>query len=128
MENQLDIKIVPGSDAYDPNDYRWIQQVNELLELCQREVGDVRKEETSVEGKKGGFADIVIALGSAGVFTAAVNVFKAWLSRDQTRSLAIEFHDGGKLQKIEVSGKNFSQEMLDKYMQLALEAYKLKNE
>lgn len=127
MNNQLDIKIVPSSESYDPNDNRWIQQVNELLELCQREVGDVRKEETSVDGKKGGFADIIIALGSAGVFTTAVTVFKTWLSREQTRSLTIEFHDGEKLQKIEVLGKNFSKEMLDKYMQMALEAYKSMN-
>jgi len=41
--------------------------------------------------------EIIVALGSAGVFTAAVSVMKAWLDSDKLEDVAITLSDGTKL-------------------------------
>jgi hypothetical protein len=126
MENKFEIKVEPSSDVYDLNDDRWIHQINQLVEDCQSEAGDVRKNIIAQEGQKGGIIDIIIALGSAGAIKAIVDVFNAWISRDRTRNLAIEIRSGGDVKRIEVSGKNFSKNLLEKYMQSAMEIYQSK--
>jgi hypothetical protein len=38
--------------------------------------------------------EIIVALGGAGVFTAMVSVFKAWLERDKMRDVELVLPDG----------------------------------
>ncbi|MFW9780638.1 MAG: hypothetical protein ACFFE8_17480 [Candidatus Heimdallarchaeota archaeon] len=84
----IDLEIVLDiqSDSFDPSDDRWIAQINELYRDLQSGVGNIRKEVLPQEGRRGGVETIILALGSAGAITAAVEIFKAWLGRDQSRS------------------------------------------
>ncbi len=61
MENNIEIIIEPHNDDYDPSDNRWLAQVNDLVSDCEREVGEVRKNVTPVEGQKGGNSDIGVS-------------------------------------------------------------------
>jgi hypothetical protein len=108
----VEISIQPSSEAYDPNDARWLSQVQNLLSGLQANVGAVRKEVTPVAGQKGGTVEIIVALGSAGAITAAVEVFKAWLNRDQTRTIEITTTVNGVKKKKKITGTNISKELL----------------
>ena len=107
-----EISIEPTSSAYDPNDARWRSQVQLLLKSLEANVGPVRQNVTPVAGQKGGLIEIIVALGSAGAITASVEVFKAWLGRDRTRSVKITRKRGGKTETLEVTGDNISKEIL----------------
>ncbi len=114
------LRLKAGSENFDPSDDRWIQQVNELVADLQANVGKVRKEVVPIKGHKGGIETIILALGSAGAITAAVDIFKAWLGRDQTRSLQFSTIKDGKEVTVVVKGKGMSQETIKELMQSAL--------
>ena len=60
-----------------------------------------------MEGTKGiELAAIILALGSAGVFTAAIEVVKSWLQRDDTRSMRVVWTDSGELKEVELKGSD----------------------
>lgn len=107
-----EMSIRPRSSAYDASDARWINQVQTLLSSLQVNVGQVRKDVTPVAGQKGGLVEIIVALGSAGAVTAAVEVFKLWLGRDKTRSIDITTKTGDVEKKITITGENISKELL----------------
>jgi len=83
------VELTPHSDRFDPNDLRWATQVGTLWQALEEEAGTVRRDATQVPGQKGGVETIILALGSAGAITAMVEVVKAWLGRDRSRSLEI---------------------------------------
>ncbi|HEX6596429.1 MAG TPA: hypothetical protein VF045_05810 [Acidimicrobiales bacterium] len=85
----FELVLEPQNDRYDPDDERWRNQVGEFVDALRREVGGVRRERAPVEGAKGSVETLVVALGSAGAFTAAVEFFRAWIGRDRSRSLDI---------------------------------------
>lgn len=114
-----EFSIKPLSSAYDASDSRWLAQVETLLGSLKVNVGPVRKEVTPVAGQKGGLVDIIVALGSAGAVTAAVEVFRAWLGRDATRSLEIVTTVDGVEKKITVTGTNISKELIAQALKLA---------
>jgi hypothetical protein len=107
-----EITIQPLSSAYDAGDSRWESQVQGLLESLKANVGEVRKEVTPVPGQKGGIVEIIIALGSAGAITAAVQVFKHWLDRDTTREIEITTRTVGGKKITKITGKNISKELI----------------
>lgn len=107
-----EVVIEPLSGAYDPADARWESQVQGLLDSLKANVGEVRKEVTPVPGQKGGVVEIIIALGSAGAISAAVQVFKHWLDRDSTRSITIRKKKARGEETITITGRNISKELL----------------
>ncbi len=114
-----EIVIQPVSDAYDPSDSRWLNQVQGLLSSLQSNGGIVRKEVTPVAGQKGGAVEIILALGTAGALPVVADIIKAWLNRDGTRSIEISTTTGGEKKKIKVTGKNISKELLAEALQQA---------
>jgi len=128
MAQKIELIIDPISEDYDPNDDRWIEQVNDLLEDCKREAGDIRTEVTPEEGQKGGFEEIFLLLDSSQAIGHAFDIFKAWVMRDRTRSLKIKINVGDEVKEIEMSGKGFKKEDLEKYMLLAINLQNKKNE
>lgn len=110
----MELVITPRSDRFDPYDDRWRQQVGDFDAALAREVGGVRRKLIPVPGTKGGIELIVIALGSAGAFTAAVEFFTVWLRRDRTRSLEITHTVDGRQETIRISGESISNEVLGK--------------
>ncbi|MFP5319336.1 MAG: effector-associated constant component EACC1 [Acidimicrobiia bacterium] len=85
----FELVLEPQSGRYDPDDERWREQVGQFVDALRREVGGVRRERTAVEGTKGSVETLIVALGSAGAFTAAVEFFRSWIGRDKSRSLDI---------------------------------------
>ncbi|MGH9149319.1 MAG: effector-associated constant component EACC1 [Acidimicrobiales bacterium] len=105
----LELVIEPATDRFDPDDERWHDQVGDLMLGLRKEVGGVRREVTPVDGTKGGVAQVILALGSAGAFTAAVEYFRAWLGRDRTRRLEVSWEVDGERQSVSVQGDAIDQ-------------------
>jgi hypothetical protein len=61
----------------------------------------------------------VVSLGSAGVFTAFVDLVKAFLARDSTRGLKVTWYESGKLQSAELRGDDLDDATLDRLRSLA---------
>ncbi len=128
MKNNIDLIIEPLSEDYDANDERWLNQVNDLINECQRDVGEVTKKITPQEGKKGGFEEIMLVLGSSGAIQMAFEVFKAWILRDKTRTIKVKIKVGDKVKELEMSGTGFKKEEMETYMKLALSLQTEKDE
>ncbi len=117
VKKQLEIAIEATSENYDPSDDRWIQQINQLYSDLQGEVGSIRKDIIPQKDRKGGIESLIIALGSAGVITAAVDIFRAWLGRDRSRQLKLKAKVGEEVKELVVSGKGISASTIEKFMQ-----------
>jgi hypothetical protein len=68
-----------------------------------------------------GLEAIILALGSAGAITAAVEAFKAWLSRDRSRHVVLSWADGDEEHRIELVGDRLSEESVRTALLAALE-------
>jgi hypothetical protein len=108
----IEIQIIPRSSDFRPNDLRWLQQVDLLLNDLKRQSGDVRQEVIPVPGKKGGAQAIILALGTSGAITAAVTIFRIWLARSADRTLRIQGSVGDRVIDLEINGKNISEDTL----------------
>jgi hypothetical protein len=99
-----EIEITQGSDAFEAEDARWLAQVAGLTDELRQEGIPLRTESTPVPGEKGDIVTIIAALGSAGVFSAAITVIQSWLSRERTRQLEIRWRSGEKSDGIILRG------------------------
>ncbi|MET0740959.1 MAG: hypothetical protein ABWZ26_05320 [Candidatus Nanopelagicales bacterium] len=109
MGANVELHLEPSSDRFDALDDRWLDQVAGLVTELDEQVGGVERATTTVEGTKGiELAAIILALGSAGVFTAAIEVVKSWLQRDDTRSMRVVWSDSGELKEVELKGSDVS--------------------
>ena len=91
---ELELVIEPRSEEYSPDDDRWRAQVVSLRQELQAQV-DTTEHGRLVPGTKGTIAELVVALGSAGAFTAMVDCFRAWLSRDKHRRIDVRWDEDG---------------------------------
>lgn len=111
--SSISVELTPHSDRFGPDDARWATQVGTLWQALADEAGTVRRDATPVAGHKGGVETIILALGSAGAITAMVEVVKAWLGRDRTRSLKITRVDAaGGRRTITVHGEQVDDETM----------------
>jgi hypothetical protein len=102
----LEVALTVESVRYDADDARWSEQVGHLVRQLAQEVGKVRVVSEPLPGNKGGPEAIILALGSAGAFTAAIEVFRAWLARERSRSLTVTFRDGAESRRLTVTGSD----------------------
>lgn len=119
-ESGVDVVLVPSTDRFDPEDDRWREQVAVFMAELQREVGGVRRTSTPVAGTKGAVDTVILALGSAGAFTAAVEMFRSWLGRARDRRLDISWTQDGREESISLSGTSFDDETLGKLAEAVL--------
>jgi Effector Associated Constant Component 1 len=112
MEEPVELRIEPGTERFDPLDERWGRQVGDFVTELNHEVGGVSRTHEPMPGAKGAIGDIVLTLSSAGALTGAIELFKAWLGRDDTRSLKVSFSDGGDLQTVELAGTDVDEDTL----------------
>jgi hypothetical protein len=115
----MSLTIKPAHSAYSPNDDRWMTQVNLLLGDLKAGGGDVERKVTPVPGQKGGIETIILALGTSGAITAAVEIIKSWLARDKKRSLELAIEREGKKETVSVSG-TVDTATLTRFMEKAL--------
>lgn len=99
----MEMTFVARSERYAEDDERWLAQAHDLVNELRREV-PVRTERAAAPGTKGAVDTVILALGSAGVFTAAVECFKAWLSRDRSRKLELTVSVDGREEKYTLVG------------------------
>lgn len=118
----LDVTVEPGSIEFSPDDPGWRAQVVALrTALRDAGVDDVRREEIPSPGHKAGVEMLIVALGSSGAITAAVEVIRAWLVRDQSRVLKVTYRDGDRRVSVQVDGTTVSDDTIKGALQSALE-------
>ena len=118
----LVITVEPGSTEFSPDDPGWRAQVVALrTALRDADVDDVRREEIPSPGHKAGVEMLIVALGSSGAITAAVEVIRAWLVRDQSRVLKVTYRDGDRRVSVQVDGTTVSDDTIKGALQSALE-------
>jgi hypothetical protein len=93
MSESVRVGVIPMSDRYDADDDRWQDAVADLIEDLRVETGALHVERTPVDGMKGSVDELLLTLGSAGVFSAAVDALRIWLARDKTRSITLTYQD-----------------------------------
>jgi hypothetical protein len=109
----LQLLLVPSSDRFVPDDARWAGQVQSLWGMLEEQAGTITRQVTPRAGSKGGAEAVILALGSAGAITAFVDLAKAWLSRDRTRSLEITtFDDQHGRRKVRIHGDHIDNQTL----------------
>jgi hypothetical protein len=116
----LEVTLSAESVRYDPGDVRWAEQVGQLVRQLRREVGTVRLVSEPLPGSKGGAEAIILALGSAGAFTAALEVFRAWLAREASRSLTVTFQKGAITRRLTVRGSELDRDSFRELTALAV--------
>lgn len=107
----MEIEITPGSETFESEDDRWLEQVAGLYDELRDEGIPLREESTPVPGAKGDISMVIAALGSAGAFTAAITVFQAWLSRERTRHIRIRVKVGEEVTEVDFTGDTDSATM-----------------
>lgn len=95
----FELSVAAHSGSYDDADDRWQAQVRTLHADLRSQV-DVTERSTPVDGTKGAVAEIIVALGSAGAFTVALDCFRAWLGRDRSRSIDVRWNENGTEQHV----------------------------
>jgi hypothetical protein len=108
------MSIEPRSEAYHPDADPWRTQVADMVLAFQREVGGLEWETRPVEGTKGGTDALVLALGSAGAFNAAVHFFRAWIERDRDRRVVITWTVCGQTNTVTITGEVIDDEAIAK--------------
>ncbi len=100
----FELVLEPRTDRFDADDERWLEQVSLLFRELQREVGGVTRRHRPVEGTKGGAETVILALGSAGAFSAGLEVLRSWLGRDRARRLDISYTVADRTESVSISG------------------------
>ena len=95
--------IEPRSDDYHSDDERWRDQVAGLYSALREQV-DVAQRGHPAAGTKGATEAVIVALGSAGAFTATVECFRAWLGRDRSRRIDVRWDENGVERHVRLSG------------------------
>jgi hypothetical protein len=98
------IALEPRSDDYRPDDDRWRDQVVGLVSELRRQV-DVERRGSPQPGTKGTLDELIVALGSAGAFTATVECLRAWLGRDRSRRIDVRWEENGEQRYVTLSGE-----------------------
>lgn len=110
----FELVLEPRTDRFDPDDERWRAQVSLLFQELQREVGGVTRRHEPVEGTKGGAEVVIMALGSAGAFTAGLEMLRSWLGRDRSRKLDISYTVDGRTETVSIAGEGVDKEAMAK--------------
>jgi hypothetical protein len=101
--SSFEFAIEPRSDDYQPDDDRWRDQVTGLYSALQDQA-DVVRRGSAVAGTKGTLDAFVVALGSAGAFTATLECFRAWLGRDRSRRIDVRWEENGAERFVTLTG------------------------
>ena len=110
-DGSFEVAVEPRNDQYDPDDDGWQDQVRTLYADLDATVGTIRRGRP-VAGAKGGADQLILALGSAGVFTAVVECLRAWLGRDRDRRLDVRWVENGAERSVTLTGEAVDNETM----------------
>jgi hypothetical protein len=95
----LVLHVRPDTEEWgSEDDDRWREDLGELQRLLSRELPDETVAPAPAEGSRGAYevSEVILALGSAGVMTAAVDVIKTWVgARPGRRKVKVSLAEGG---------------------------------
>lgn len=118
----VEVAIEATSSTFEENDPSWRRQVAALrTSLQQANIGDLRQEARFTSGHKGTLETLIIALGSSGAITAAVELFKVWTQRDRNRCLHLTIKNGEQTTKFELDGTSANDDTMQSVMVAALQ-------
>lgn len=117
MADAVELKLTTHSDKFDPDDDNWLAQETELLQSLRGEV-PVRRDLVAAPGSKGLVEGIIMALGSAGAFKAAVDCLRVWLARDRTRRIELAWTVDGHEERIVLQGTAVSNAEFEKLAEI----------
>lgn len=103
-DGPFEVEIEPRNDSYDPDDVGWRDQVATLYADLDAQVDTVRGGHP-VEGAKGAVDQLIVSLGSAGVFSAVVDCLRAWLGRDRDRRIDLRWVENGVERSMTLTGE-----------------------
>jgi Effector Associated Constant Component 1 len=110
MASDLELTVTAGTARFDPEDQRWLDQVATLHVALREEAGVISVRGVPEVGAKGAVEAVSLVLSSSGALTAAVACFRAWLARDKTRTLSVEWTDDqGTRQTLTITGDHVDQ-------------------
>ncbi|MEU5155539.1 hypothetical protein [Glycomyces sp. NPDC021274] len=113
MSSTVEVAISTETAKYAPDSPQWRREVAALHAELHRETGRVATQSMPVSGTKGGVVEIILALGTSGALLSAVQVFRAWLGRDKTRTITATWTDeDGKERRFTLTGENIDQQSL----------------
>ena len=120
------VSVEPGSARFDESSDSWLDQVAALRGELRAAVGVGAVAPLPVEPTpavtKGAWQSIGVSIASAGTLTALVEVAKAWLGRDRSRSLTFRWTardgSGG---SIELSGSDVGEERFEALLEVVTE-------
>lgn len=113
MPGHLEIDLVAHNDRYHDDDPRWLEQIGTLIGELRRATESVHLLRDPVPGTKGAVDQLILSLGSAGVFSVALQVINTCLSRDRHRSVEMTFTDrSGQERTVRVSAENAGRDAL----------------
>lgn len=100
----FEVAVEPHNDQYDPDAEGWRDQVATLYADLDAQV-DTTRRARPVEGAKGAVDQLIVALGSAGVFAAVVDCLRAWLGRDRDRRIDVRWVENGEERSVTLTGE-----------------------
>ena len=116
----FEVVVEPRNDEYDPDDDGWRDQVAGLYADLDDSV-DTARQSRPVAGSKGAVDQLIIAMGSAGVFTAAVDCLRAWLSRDKDRRIDLRWTENGVERSMTLTGEAVDTETIREIAKAAVD-------
>lgn len=116
----FEVAVEPHNDEYDHDDDGWRDQVATLYADLHAQVDTVRRGRP-VEGAKGAIDQLIIALGSAGAFSAAVDCLRAWLGRDRDRRIDLRWVENGIGRSVTLTGEAVDAETIREIARAAVD-------
>ncbi|MFI6285780.1 hypothetical protein ACIBCM_13660 [Streptomyces sp. NPDC051018] len=116
----LDLGLALNSDRFDEQDDAWLEQERELVRDLGAHGLTVRRDGLlPLPGSKGLLDTVVVALTSAAALRTAAGCWRAWLSRDQTRSMKITYTErDGTERTIHIHGNRPADEQFDRLFEI----------
>ncbi|MGZ4761145.1 MAG: effector-associated constant component EACC1 [Ilumatobacteraceae bacterium] len=107
-EVEIRVVVEPDTEKWDKDDDRWRLELIDLRQTLERDMPEaVEPAPKGPDGKGVFLVPVIMALGSAGVFTAMVESLKAWLHRRPSNvGLTGQVEIDGKVMKFAVNGSN----------------------
>lgn len=115
----FEVVVEPHNDTYDPDDDRWRAQVAAFATELDGVV-DTERRAQPVAGTKGAVTEVIIALGSAGAFTATVECLRAWLGRDRGRRVDLRWDEDGVERSMTLTGEAIDSQTLREIAKAAI--------
>lgn len=113
MSPTVEVAISTETAKYAPDSPQWRREVAALHTDLQRETASLTTRSDSSTGTKGTAVDVILALGTSGALVAAVEIIRAWLGRDKTRTITATWTDeDGKERRFTLTGDNIDQQSL----------------